>query len=54
MSGKDKIISGIKNRAMIGMSNILPDTTFTSMMGKQQKPAMNSLILKRKCSEKIG
>lgn len=39
MSGKDKIISGFKNKAMIGMSNILPDTAVAAMMDKQQKPA---------------
>jgi short-subunit dehydrogenase len=39
MSGKDKIISGFKNKAMIGMSNILPDTSVASMMDMQQKPA---------------
>nr|WP_294924361.1 SDR family oxidoreductase [uncultured Flavobacterium sp.] len=39
MSGKDKIISGLKNKAMIGLSNILPDTKVASMMDKQQKPA---------------
>lgn len=39
MSGKDKIISGFKNKAMIGLSNILPDTAVASMMDKQQKPA---------------
>lgn len=38
MSGKDKIISGFKNKAMIGMSNILPDTAVASMMDKQQRP----------------
>jgi len=39
MSGKDKIISGFKNKAMIGMSNILPDTAVAAMMDTQQKPA---------------
>jgi short-subunit dehydrogenase len=39
MSGKDKIISGFKNKAMIGMSNILPDTAVAAMMDKQQGPA---------------
>jgi len=39
MSCKDKVISGLKIKAMIGMSNILPDTAVASMMDKQQKPA---------------
>jgi len=39
MSGEDKIISGFKNKAMIGMSNILPDTAVAAMMDKQQRPA---------------
>jgi len=39
MSGTDKIISGFKNKAMIGMSNIMPDTAVAAMMDKQQKPA---------------
>lgn len=39
MSGKDKVISGFKNKAMIGLSNILPDTAVAAMMDKQQKPA---------------
>ncbi|HEX8461889.1 MAG TPA: SDR family oxidoreductase [Segetibacter sp.] len=39
MSGKDKVISGFKNKTMIGLSNILPDTAVAAMMDKQQKPA---------------
>jgi short-subunit dehydrogenase len=39
MSGTDKIISGFKNKAMIGMSNVMPDTAVAAMMDKQQKPA---------------
>jgi short-subunit dehydrogenase len=39
MSGTDKIISGFKNKAMIGMSNIMPDTAVAAMMDKQQRPA---------------
>ena len=41
MAGKNKVISGFKNKAMIGISNILPDTAVASMMDKQQKPAEN-------------
>ena len=39
MSGKDKVISGFKNKAMIGMSNIMPDTAVAAMMDRQQRPA---------------
>ena len=38
MSGTDKIISGFKNKAMIGMSNIMPDTVVAAMMDGMQKP----------------
>lgn len=38
MAGKDKIISGFKNKAMIGMSNLMPDPAVAAMMDKQQKP----------------
>ncbi|MBY8961505.1 SDR family oxidoreductase [Flavobacterium sp. D11R37] len=39
MSGKDKVISGFKNKAMVGMGNVMPDTAVAAMMDKQQKPA---------------
>ena len=39
MAGKDKVISGFKNKAMIGMSNLMPDTAVAAMMDIQQKPA---------------
>ncbi len=42
MSGKDKVISGLKNKAMIGMSNVMPDTSVASMMDKQQEPTDDS------------
>lgn len=38
MSGKDKVVSGMKNKAMVGMANILPDTAAAAMMDKQQQP----------------
>lgn len=38
MSGKDKIISGFKNKAMIGMSNVMPDTAVAGMMDNMQEP----------------
>jgi uncharacterized protein len=39
MSGKDKVVSGFKNKAMMAMSNVTPDTTLAHMMNEQQKPA---------------
>lgn len=41
MSGDDKIISGLKNKAMIGMANIMPDPAVAAMMDKQQRPVDN-------------
>ncbi|MCX2485941.1 SDR family NAD(P)-dependent oxidoreductase [Pedobacter sp. MR2016-24] len=38
MTGKDKVISGIKNKVQVGMSNILPDSTVAHTMYEQQKP----------------
>jgi short-subunit dehydrogenase len=38
MSGDDKVISGLKNKAMIGMSNLMPDPAVAAMMDKQQQP----------------
>jgi uncharacterized protein len=39
MAGKDKIISGLKNKAMVGMSHIMTDQMAAESMRKQQKPA---------------
>lgn len=41
MSGDDKVISGFKNKAMIGMANIMPDPAVAAMMDKQQRPVDN-------------
>lgn len=38
MSGDDKVISGFKNKAMLGMANVMPDTAVAAMMNEQQKP----------------
>lgn len=38
MAGKDKIVSGMKNKAMVGISNILPDTVVAEQMNKMQEP----------------
>lgn len=42
MSGDDMVISGFKNKAMIGMTNITPDHLVADMMKKQQEPADKS------------
>ena len=39
MSGDDKVISGMKNKLMVGMSNMTPESTSADMMKKQQEPA---------------
>jgi len=38
MSGKDKIISGFKNKLQMAMASIAPDSTVAHMMNEQQKP----------------
>lgn len=38
MSGDDKVISGLKNKMVVGMSNAMPDSTSADMMKKQQEP----------------
>ena len=39
MSGDDKVISGMKNKMMVGMSNMMPDSAASDMMKKQQEPS---------------
>lgn len=38
MAGDDMVISGFKNKAMIGMTNLTPDHLVADMMKKQQEP----------------
>jgi short-subunit dehydrogenase len=38
MKGDDKIVSGLKNKAMVGLSNILPETMVAEQMHKMQGP----------------
>ncbi len=38
MAGDDKVISGFKNKAMVAMSHILPDSLLADNMNKQQGP----------------
>lgn len=37
MKGDDKIVSGLKNKAMVAASNVLPDTMVAEQMNKMQK-----------------
>jgi short-subunit dehydrogenase len=39
MSGKDKIISGLMNKAVVASSNVLPDSTVADMMHKGMEPS---------------
>ncbi|KAA8480177.1 hypothetical protein BDE36_4479 [Arcticibacter tournemirensis] len=39
MSGDDKIISGFKNKAMVAMGNVTPDSMAAENMRKQQEPS---------------
>jgi short-subunit dehydrogenase len=36
--GKDKVISGFKNKLQMAMTNLTPDSTVAHMMNEQQKP----------------
>jgi short-subunit dehydrogenase len=38
MSGDDKVISGLKNKVMVGMSNVMPESAVASQMNKMQQP----------------
>lgn len=38
MKGDDKIVSGLKNKAMVAMSNVMPDTMVAEQMNKMQQP----------------
>jgi short-subunit dehydrogenase len=38
MAGKDKVISGFKNKMQVAMGTIMPDATTAHMMAKQQEP----------------
>jgi len=38
MKGDDKIVSGLKNKAMIGATNLMPDSMVADSMKKQQGP----------------
>jgi short-subunit dehydrogenase len=37
MKGDDKVVSGLKNKAMVAASNVMPDTMVAEQMNKMQK-----------------
>lgn len=39
MNGKSEIISGLKNKAQVGMSHVMPDTMTAEMIHKQMEPS---------------
>lgn len=38
MAGKDKVISGFKNKVLVGLSNVMPDSMVAHTMNPPQKP----------------
>ncbi|HTL09014.1 MAG TPA: SDR family oxidoreductase [Chitinophagaceae bacterium] len=38
MSGDDKVVSGMKNKAQVAMSNVMPDSMVAAQVHKQQEP----------------
>src|SRR5690606_35845197 len=38
MKGEHKVVSGLKNKAMVGMSQVTPDPMVAENMRKQQEP----------------
>ena len=38
MDNEDKVVSGIKNKAQVAMSNMMPDSAVAAQMKKQQEP----------------
>jgi len=38
MKGDDKVISGLKNKIMVGMSNVMPESMVAGQMNKMQEP----------------
>jgi short-subunit dehydrogenase len=39
MKGKDKVVSGLKNKIQTTMSNVMPDSAVAHQMYEQQKPS---------------
>ncbi len=38
MAGKDKVVSGWKNKIQTAVSNIIPDTVIANKVAKEQEP----------------
>jgi hypothetical protein len=38
MAGDDKVVSGFKNKAMVGISNVMPESMVAEQMNKMQQP----------------
>ena len=38
MKGDDMVISGLKNKAQVAMTNVMPDAVVAGMVHKQQAP----------------
>lgn len=38
MKGDDKVVSGLKNKVMVGMNNVMPDSLMAAQMDKMQGP----------------
>ena len=38
MAGKDKVVSGAKNKMKTTMANVMPETTVANMVEKEQEP----------------
>jgi hypothetical protein len=38
MSDDDMVVSGLKNKIQVGMSNVMPDSAAAANMHKQQAP----------------
>ncbi len=43
MAGKDKVVSGWKNKVQTAMSNIIPDTVVANKVAKEQEPLSKGL-----------
>lgn len=39
MAGRDKVVSGLKNKVQVAMGNLMPDSTLAHQISEQQKPA---------------
>lgn len=42
MKGDDKVVSGLKNKAMVAGSNVIPDTMLAAQLEKMQEPRKES------------